>query len=262
MARLKVGLALSGGTARSVAHIGVVKALVEHSIPIDYIAGTSGGSIVAAFVAAGKSVAEIEELGSGIRWRDIAGPARSRLGLLSSDRIRRFIIDEIGDLSFDDLRIPMAVVASDLTAGERRIFRSGKVAIACQASCSIPELYTPVELDGHILVDGGFSEHVPVEALLTLGEMFAIGVDVGRQMGARRKPRNLIEMTIQLGTFIARRNVEISERRADFMIRPDLERFGFFELRRAAGMMRQGYDSALGEMPRLAAALEARGGVS
>jgi NTE family protein len=257
MAHLKIGIALSGGTAKSVAHVGVLKAIAEHEIKIDYVAGTSGGAIVAAFLAAGKTIAELEVLGSGMRWRDIAGLTIPRLGLLSGDKVRDFVVSEIGDVGFKDLAIPTAVVATDLTAGTGRVFTDGNVAIACQASSSIPEFYTPVDIDGHIFIDGQFSEYVPVAALESLGEMFAIGVNLGYEKGMRRKPRNPIEIIIQLSSFIAQQNAASSERRADFMIRPDLAGFGALELNKASDMIRRGYTETLRIIPELKAAIAA-----
>jgi len=255
MERLKIGIALSGGTAKSVAHIGVLKALVEHGIGIDYVAGTSGGAIVAAFHAAGKTIAELEALGGGMHWRDIAGLTIPRLGLLSGDKVRDFIVAEIGDVEFEDLAIPVAIVASDLTAGTGRIFTRGSVALACQASSSIPEFYTPVEIDGHILIDGQFSEYVPVAALASLGEMFAIGVNLGYEKGMKKKPRNPLEIIIQVSSFIAQQNAAASERRADFMIRPDLREFGPLELNRASDIIHRGYTETLRIIPELKAAV-------
>jgi NTE family protein len=259
--RLKIGLALSGGTAKSVAHIGVLKALVEHGIGIDYVAGTSGGALVAAFHAAGKTIAELEALGGGVHWWDIAGLTIPRLGFLSSDKVRNFVIDEIGDVEFDDLAIPTAIVASDLTAGKSRVFTEGNVALACQASSSIPEFYTPVEIDGHILIDGQFSEYVPVAALTSLGEMFAIGVNLGYEKGLKRKPRNPVEIIIQVSSFIAQQNAVASERRADFMIRPDMREFGPLELNRASDIIHRGYTETLRIIPELTAAIAAARGV-
>jgi NTE family protein len=256
MKRLKVGLALSGGTAKSVAHIGVLKAVVEFGLRIDYLAGTSGGSLVAAFYAAGKSIEEIEALAGGIHWRNIAGLTIPRLGLLSSDKIRKFVADEIGDVEFDDLTIPVAIVASDLTTGKGRVLTSGSVAVACQASSSIPEFYTPVEVDGHILIDGGFSEYVPVAALSSLGDMFTIGVNLGFEKGLKDRPRNIVDMTLQVANFIAQQNAAASERRADFLIRPDLSRFGPLELHKASDIIRQGYVETRKALPALSAALK------
>jgi NTE family protein len=257
--RLKVGLALSGGVAKSVAHIGVLRALVEHRIPIDYLAGTSGGSMVASFFASGTSIAELETLGSGIHWKNLAGITVPRLGFLSGEKIRKFVADQIGDVEFRDLKIPVAIVASDLTAGTGRVFASGKVAVACQASSAIPEFYTPVEIDGHLFVDGTLSEYVPLEALASLGDMFRIGVNLGYEGGSKRKPRNLIEVTVAVTTYIAQQNAAVSERSADFMIRPDLSAFGSFDLERASDVIRAGYRATLLVIPDLKAALDARG---
>jgi NTE family protein len=255
--RIAIGLALSGGTAKSVAHIGVIRALEESGIPIDYLAGTSGGSLVAALYAAGKSVDELEVLAGGMRWGTIAGFTLPRLGLLSSEKIRKFIIDEIGDLEFRDLAIPVAVVASNLTTREGRIIRDGKVAVACQASSSIPELYTPVEIDGDVLVDGGLAEYVPVGALATLGEMFTIGVNLGFERGSARKPRHLIEMIIQVTNFVAQQNAAVSERIAGFMIHPDLSEFSSLDLNKSSLMIRRAYADTLDVIPALKAAVKA-----
>jgi NTE family protein len=255
---LKIGIALSGGTAKTVAHIGVLKALTEQGIKIDYISGTSGGAIVAAFFAAGRSIGELERLGSAIRWRDIARPTIPRLGLLSGDKLREFIVAELGNIEFKDLALPLAVVAADLSANTGRVFTSGAVAVACQASSSIPEFYTPVELEEHVLIDGQFSEYVPVAALRSLGDMFAIGVNLGYEKGMKRKPRNAIELVIQLSSFIAQQNASASERLADFMIHPDMRGFGPLELNKASDIIRLGYTEALRIMPELKAAITAR----
>ena len=196
MKRLAIGLALNGGTAKRVAHIGVIRALEENRIPIDYLAGTSGG----------------------------------------------------------------AMVASDLTTREKMIFREGKVAIACQASSSIPEFYTPVEIDGHILVDGGITEYVPISALASLGEMFTIGVNLGFEQGSSKKPRHLIEMIVQVTNFIAQQNAVVSERLADFMIHPDLGEFSSLDLNKASRMIRKAYRETLQIVPDLKTAIKvARG---
>ncbi len=257
--RLKIGLALSGGVAKSAAHIGVLRALFENRIPIDYLAGTSGGSIVVSLFAAGKSVAELEALGSGIHWKNLAGITVPRLGFLSGEKIRKFVADQIGDVEFGDLKIPVAIVASDLTAGKGRVFTTGNVAVACQASSAIPEFYTPVEIDGHVLVDGTLSEYVPLEALASLGDMFRIGVNLGFERGSKRKPRNLIEVTVEVTRYIAQQNAAISERSANFMIRPDLGAFGPFDLDRASDVIRTGYLATMKVIPELKTALRARG---
>jgi len=260
MDRLKIGLALSGGVAKSVAHIGVLRALVEQKIAIDCLAGTSGGSLVASLFAAGKSIAELDALGTSMHWKNLAGITVPRLGFLSSDKIRRFVSDEIGDVEFKDLAVPLAIVASDLTAGKGKVFTTGNVPLACQASSAIPEFYAPVEIDGHLFVDGTLSEYVPVEALASLGDLFRIGVNLGYEERSSQKPRNLIEVTAKVTNYISQQNAAISERSADFVIRPDLGEFHPFNLDRASEMIRIGYLSTMPLIPKLKEALAARAG--
>lgn len=256
MGTVSIGLALSGGTAKSVAHIGVIKALEESGITIDYLSGTSGGSIVAVLYAAGRSIDELAQLAEGMRWRKLAGLTLPKLGLLSSEKIREFIVDAVGDLDFDQLRIPTAVVAADLTTGMKKVFREGKVALACQASSSIPEIYCPVEIDGHCVVDGGLIEYLPVETLASFGEIFKIGVNLGKNEGIlRSKPRHLLEVIMQVTGFVSQQNATISGRKADFIISPDLERFGAFALHRASDIITAGYIEALKVLPQLHGAI-------
>jgi NTE family protein len=252
----RIGLALSGGTARSVAHVGVIKALEENGIRISYLAGTSGGSLVAALYAAGKSSAELIELAEDLRWRKLVGLVMPKLGLLSSDKIREFVVQEIGDIEFSDLAIPTAVVAADLTSGEKVVFSDGKVAPAVQASCSIPNVYSPVELNSHYIVDGGIAEHMPVETLSLQGEMFRIGVNLGSGEGLRKKPRHLLEVVVQVSSFVERQTSLASTRLADFIIRPPVEGYSHFDLHKASQMIEEGYRETVRVMPELKAAIE------
>jgi NTE family protein len=256
---VRVGLALSGGTAKSVAHIGVIKALIESGIEISYLSGTSGGSIIAVLYAAGKTVEELSETAGGIGWRKLAGLTLPKLGFLSGDKIRDFIVSEIGDLAFDDLEIPTAVVVADLTTGSKRVLREGKVALACQASSSIPEIYEPVEIDGHCLVDGGLIEYLPVETLAGFGEMFKIGVNLSMREGFQRKPRHLLEVVMQVTGFVSFQNAAASERMAEFVIKPRLARFSPFALDRASDIIDEGYRATLQAIPELQRALRSYG---
>jgi NTE family protein len=251
MGRFAAGLALSGGTAKCLAHIGVIRALEESGVEVDYLSGTSGGSIVAVLYAAGKSCEELVDLAEGIRWRKLARLTLPRLGLLSGDAIRGFIIDEIGDLDFEDLRIPTAVVAADLTTGKGSLIRDGKVALACQASSSIPEVYSPVVIDGHYLVDGGLVEYLPIEALGSFGEMFKIASHLGLGDVRREHPKHLIEVVMQVTGFVSQQNASISEKKADFIIRPHLAGFSPFALHMASDMIEEGYRAAMKAMPDL-----------
>jgi len=256
VSKIKIGIALSGGTARSVAHIGVLKALEENGIKPDFLSGTSGGAIVAVFYAAGRSIGELENMAQDLSWRNLAGLTIPKLGLLSSEKIRKFIVSEIGEITFRDLKIPTVIVAANLTTGKKMIFKDGEVAIACQASSSIPEVYTPVEIDGHAIVDGGLVEYLPIRALNEFEcEMFRLGVNLGFEKHEHPKPKHLIEVIMQVTGFIAHQNAVVSERYANFVIRPDLERFNPFALNKAEDMIAEGYRSAMSVMPELKRAI-------
>lgn len=257
MRTVPVGLALSGGTAKSVAHAGVIKALEEHGIGIDYLSGTSGGSLVAALYAAGRSSDELIETANGMQWSKLAGLTLPKMGFLSSEKIRDFIIGEIGDVDLEDLAIPTAVVATDLTSGKKVVMRKGRVAVACQASSSIPEIYSPVKVDGHLMVDGGLVEYLPVEALAGFGEMFKIAVNLGMTHGLRKEPRNMLEVVMQVTGFVAQQNAFVSEGFADFVIRPDVERFSPFALKKAPEIIEEGYRATVASIHSLKRAIAA-----
>ena len=263
MGRVKIGLALSGGTAKSVAHIGVLRAFEEHRIDIDYLSATSGGAVVAALYAGGKSVGEIERLAGGMQWWQLAGLTLPRLGFLSGDKISEFIVDQIGDVEFNDLSIPTVIVAADLTGNRKVVFSKGRVAIACQASSSIPQIYRPVEIQGHSIVDGALIEYMPVESLASFGDLFRIGVNIGKsEMLSRKKPKHFIEVIMQVTDFVSQFNAEISERAADFVIYPDLSRYNPFALHKASDMIEIGYEAAVKSMPDLKRALGRHGSLA
>ncbi len=260
MASIQIGLALSGGTAKSVAHVGVIKALEENGIKIDYLSGTSGGAIVAALYAGGKSIAELEKIAGTMQWWKLAGLTLSKLGFLSGSKIAELIVKEIGDIDFGDLRIPTAIVATDLTGGGKKIFKEGRVAAACQASSSIPQIFQPVELKGHSLVDGALIEYLPVETLSSFGEMFKIGVDLGKTSAQhRKKPKHILEVIMQVTSFVSQYNSRASQKMADFLICPDLSAYNPFALQKAGEMVEIGYRETMRSMDELKRDLRAYG---
>ncbi|RME50980.1 MAG: hypothetical protein D6796_01905 [Caldilineae bacterium] len=176
--RPRIGLALSGAVMRGFAHLGVLKVLEAAAIPVDCLAGSSAGALVGALYGAGMPVADIEALAMQVRWRDVARPVWPRRGFFRFDRLEEWLIAQIGDLTFGDLQRPLAVVATDLSAGRPVTFTEGRVAPAVRASCSVPGIFEPAELDGLLLGDGGVSNNLPVSAARGLGAEFVIGVDL------------------------------------------------------------------------------------
>lgn len=168
----KIGLALGGGAVLGAAHIGVLKALEELEIEIGWITGTSIGSLVASLYAFGVDCNKVQDLAIDLSWSDIAGFSLSKFGLLSNKNIQKFLQKHIGDATFDQANIPLAVIATNITTGQKVVLNKGKVAYAVMASCCIPGIFKPVTINDILLVDGGIVENVPVSPLKDLGADF------------------------------------------------------------------------------------------
>jgi NTE family protein len=254
-------LALSGGTAKSVTHVGVIKAIVQAGVPIACIAGTSGGSIVGSMYASGMPMSTLEGIATTMSWRKLVSIKLSRLGFISSERIEDFMHDAIGDLTFDQLNIPTGVVATNLVTGEKRLFREGNVARAVRASCSIPQIYLPVEIDGQYYVDGGLAEYLPAESVLDLGGEFVVGSNLAPVDEAYHRPHHILQLVVQITGLMARKNLVLSEEFVDVMIHPNLDRFSAFDFENSARMIEIGYDTTRRAIDELHQAWEKKGGV-
>ena len=247
----RVGIALSGGTAKSVTHVGVMKALTEAGIPIHCVAGTSGGSIVGSMFSSGMPLSTMESVATTMSWRKLVSIRLTRLGFISSERIADFIRETLGDLTFEDLNLPTAIVATDLVTGDKKVFRSGPVPLAVRASCSIPQIYLPVEIDGQYYVDGGLSEYLPVETTLALGADFVIASHLAPIDPSYRRPQNIMQLVVQITGLIARKNFPISERLASFVIHPNVDAYSSFDFDHSEEMIEIGYDTARRALPAL-----------
>jgi NTE family protein len=240
---VKIGIALSGGAARCVAHLGVLEVFKKAGIPIHLISGTSGGGLVGALYASGRySIDELVRRVSGLNWWQVTRPAISRQGLLSSDRIRRFVQGWIGEMTFDRTAIPLAIVATDLRTGGKVVLKDGPIAPAVQASCSLPVIFKPTPYGDRLLIDGGYVSQLPVRvAKEDLGADFVIAVDVnyGGMEGAGT-PRNMIQIAIQLASLWARKNAEEEGRLADCLVRVNVSGIGLTDLRQGQELLKRG----------------------
>ncbi|HEX7877796.1 MAG TPA: patatin-like phospholipase family protein [Candidatus Eisenbacteria bacterium] len=254
-APVTVGVALSGGTAKTIAHIGVLEALEDAGIRVSCITGTSGGAIIGALYAAGFSIPELKALARGVRWNKLARLSFPRLGFLSNDTVHRFLTDLLGSRTFEQLRIPLAIVGTNLLTGDRAIFREGSVALAARVSSTIPHLFAPVEIGDDMYVDGGMVEFLPVA---TLRDTFDPDVRVGVNLGLRGRlprPRNFIQVSVVVGTVVARQTVRYNESLADVVVRPDTSLFHPFDLEASQGLIEVGYQAVVEELDALAAAI-------
>jgi NTE family protein len=248
--RPRVGLALSGGAARGAAHVGVLRVLEEHGIPVDCVAGTSAGSLVGGAYAAGLSLDELEEFALGMRWRDFGRVTLSRLGVQSNARMEEFIRARFPVSRFEELRIPFAAVAADLKTGERVILKDeGDLGFAIRASCAVPGWYLPVvDAAGRQLVDGGIVANLPVRALRKFQPPpdILVGVDVNFE-GAKflGPPRTALGILFQ--TFmVVQRAVSVHEQRAaDVVIVPRVGHIRWDEMGRGGELIRLGREAAL-----------------
>lgn len=182
----RIGLALSGGVVRGFAHLGVLEVLEEEGIEIDIVGGASAGALIGYCYAAGMRLAALIELTEQINWLRLAQPVWPRSGFVSFAKLEQWLIKLLGDLHFTDLARPFVVMTSDIDTGEAYAITNGRVAPAVRASCSVPGLVEPAELDGRRLVDGAVANNLPTKAVRHLGADYVIGVDILQHAANRR----------------------------------------------------------------------------
>ena len=239
----ETGLALGGGAVLGAAHVGTLRAIDELDIKIKYIAGTSIGAFVAAFFAFGKNWKEIEEIASELKWIDITGISLSRYGLLSNEKLGELIIEHIGDKNIEDADIPLAMIATDVTSGEKVVLDKGSVADAVMASTCIPGIFQPVEINRKMLVDGGIVENVPINTVRKMGAEFVIGVDLNAKH-TYDKPDNIIDVMINSFHFLIQQSDKLQTEDADLLIQPDLSKFNRSDMDQVEGLMKKGYEDS------------------
>jgi NTE family protein len=249
-----IGLALSGGAARGHAHVGVLRAFVENNIRIDFVAGTSAGSIVGGALAAGMPLDEIEEFGRRLRWRDIGRLTMSRLGFQTNERLEKYLRARLPISKFEDLPIPFAAVATDLKTGGAVIMRDqGDLPLAIRASCTIPGWYVPVSDEhGRQLVDGGLVAVVPSTVARSLGADIVIAVDVNAD-GAKfiGSHGSLIGVLLQSMLVFQKTASHHQLESADFVIKPKVGHIRWDEMGRADELIRAGYEAGRDSIPQI-----------
>lgn len=220
----RIGLALGGGAAKGIAHVGVLKAFEEEQIAIHCISGTSVGALVASYHAFGQPAASILTIGSTLNLSKILNFTLQSGGLFSTKAIREMIHEDLGDVRIEDAKIPLAICATDIETGEQLIFRKGNLADAVCASMAVPGLFVPVKMDGRILVDGGLVENVPISPLAKMGAGITVAVDLSH---VKRYPKpddtlDVISNAINIGIdFNTRRQLKT----ADITVPLDLSRY-------------------------------------
>jgi NTE family protein len=245
MVRPRVGLALGGGMARGCAHVGVLRVLERNGIPIDLIAGTSVGSLIGGAYAAGLTPDQIEDLALRISWNDLGRVTISRLGFYDSKRTEEFIRANFPVAEFEQTRIPFGAVATDIQTGKMVVFTEGSLPLAIRASCAMPIFYTPVIVNGRMMVDGGLVGHIPASVARMMGADIVIAVDVNSQHLPIPQPTHLFTVMTQALAIMGRSAVGYLYADADIVIRPQIEHVRPDDLSQAGEMIKAGEEAAL-----------------
>ena len=235
-----VALALGGGAVLGAAHIGVLKALDAHGIKVNRISGTSIGAMIAALYAFGKTPREIEQSVIELEWLDVTSFTLSRYGILSNDELGSQVSNLLGNVDISEARIPLYLIATDLTHGTKIVLNKGDVSRAVMASTCIPGIFVPVEIDGELLVDGGLVENVPVSPLREAGAKFVIGVNLSAGRHYQR-PQDIVDVFAN-AIDIAIDNVTRSQTsEADLIIAPRLSSYSRRDMSRIPELIDEGY---------------------
>jgi len=233
---IKVALVLGGGGARAIAQLGVIEVFEENNIPIDLIVGTSGGSVIGALYADNPDINAVKKIGLSFKrdnifsvsLRNAIEGARSLRGGFDGKAGENFLEKNLKAKYFKELKIPLIAIATDVTTGETVELRSGKIAPSVRASCSIPGLFSPVEMNGRILVDGGVTAPLPVSVAKKYKPKIIIAVDVSLPL-EKGKVKNMFELVHRSANLSYYALNEITGQQADILIKPNLENIGIFD---------------------------------
>src|ERR1700757_4930802 len=253
--RPKVGVALGGGFARGIAHIGVLRVLEENEIPVDFIAGTSVGALIASAYASGTPLDVMAEQGSSTRFRDFGRWTLSRMGMASNAPLDEFLHRFTTASNFNQMKIPLSIVATDLISGQSVHFTSGEISPALRASCAYPGLFLPVEHQNHFLVDGFLTEQVPAPAVRELGAELVISVHLEPGLLDSR-PRNTIEVISRSFSIIQTSAIQSWRGETDVLIEPDVHHVLWDEFVKTPQLIEAGEAAARAVLPKLKAAMD------
>ena len=249
--RPRVGLALAGGFARGIAHIGVLRVLREAGIPIDCVAGTSVGALIGTAYCAGTSLEDMEATGRTTSFADFGRWTPSWLGLATNQRMEKYLERLTAAKTFEELKTPLAISTSDINEGITVYYTSGSLVQPLRASCAYPALFVPIQYDGRTLVDGFLTAPVPVEGTLLLGADVVIAVYL--DSGSDTTPRTAAEV-ISRSFNIIQRHAEVAWRQqADLIIEPDVREYAWDDFSKTPELVNAGEAAAMKLLPEIRA---------
>jgi NTE family protein len=251
-----IGVALGGGFARGMAHIGVLKVLEEEGIPIRLVAGTSVGALIGASYCSGVSLEDLEKVAHSCRFTTFARWTVSRYGFASNDRMVAFLTRTLKVKTFEELRIPLGVTATDFNTGQGVVFHSGSIIDPVRASCAYPGMFLPVEIRGRYLVDGMLSHPVPTRPLRDMGAERVLAVHLKGTWAKGGAPRHLFDVIGQSFAIAQDAMSSLWKDAADIVVEPDVAGFAYDDFKRAGDLIRCGEVAMRQAMPEVRKWLE------
>jgi NTE family protein len=249
----RLGIALGGGFARGIAHIGILKVLEEEKIPVACVAGTSVGAIIAAAYCSGLSARELEEIAHQVRFASFARWTVSRYGFATNDRMTLWLERFLKVKTFEEMRVPLAIAATDFATGDPVVFRSGPLTGPIRASCAYPGMFLPVEVDGRLMVDGLLTNAVPAEPLRAMGADRVLSVYLRAHWVDTRGPRHLFEIIGQCFSIAQAKMSGQWRAHSDLVLEPNVNGFAYDDFERASDLIKIGEATARAALPQLKA---------
>src|SRR5262249_6669989 len=253
-----IGIALGGGFARGIAHIGVLKVLEEEKIPLSLVAGTSVGALIGAAYCRGVSTAELEEVARRVRFKTFARWTLSRHGFATNQRMIGFLNSILKVKSFEELRLPLAVTATDLSTGEGVVFHSGPLVDPVRASCAYPGMFLPVNIRGRWLVDGMLAYAVPTKPLVEMGASLVLAVHLKGRWTNGSSPRHLFDVIGQCFAIAQDMSSSHWKEAADLTIEPDVNGFEYDAFVHTSALIKAGEVATRAALPMLKKWVETR----
>ena len=247
-----IGLALGGGFARGIAHIGVLKVLEQENIPISLVAGTSVGALIGAAYCSGVTIPELEQMATRVRFKHFARWTLSRYGFASNERMIKFLSSILKVNTFEELMIPLAVTATDFSTGQGVVFQSGPLVDPVRASCAYPGMFLPVKIRGRLLVDGMLAHAVPTVPLREMGAQHVLAVHLkGNWANGDAGPRHLFDVIGQCFAIAQEMNCGVWKAAADLVSDPDVNGFKYDDFERSSDLIRAGEIAARTALPEI-----------
>jgi NTE family protein len=253
-----IGVALGGGFARGIAHVGILKVLEEENIPISFIAGTSVGALIGAAYCSGLSTSELEDVAIRVRFKDFARWTLSRFGIADNQRMIGFLNSILRVKSFEELRIPLAVTATDFSSGQGVIFSSGPLVDVVRASCAYPGMFLPVKIGDKLLVDGMLAYTVPTVPLRQMGADRVLAIHLKGNWARTKGPRHLLDVIGQCFSIAQDMNSSAWRPAADLVVDLDVNGYKYDGFEHAAELVKCGEAAARAALPDIRKLLQAK----